>query len=49
MELFEGNQALERRGKVTLMLLPPSTSTFLPCFLESPDRRGAGTCSGGRS
>jgi hypothetical protein len=29
VELFEGNsQALKRRGKVTLMLLPPSTNTF---------------------
>jgi hypothetical protein len=29
MELFEVNsQALEFRGKVTLMLLPPSTNTF---------------------
>jgi hypothetical protein len=29
VELFEGNsQALERPGKVMLMLLPPSTKTF---------------------
>jgi hypothetical protein len=33
MELFEGNsQALKRPGKVTLMLLPPSTNTFFTQF-----------------